>query len=311
MLNMKSIVQREPVDGVIEVQSFFDAETASFSYVLWDPASGDAAIVDPVLGFELSSARTNTAFADDLIRFVEDRRLTLVWLLETHIHADHVTAATYIKDRLGGRIGIGRGVATVAEQFAGLFGQAGPDTDCFDHLFDDGETITLGTVTGEAMLVPGHTPADTAYRFADMVFVGDTLFMPDCGTARADFPGGDAVRLGQSIGRLLALPAATRLMHCHDYPPDGRAIAACSTVADQKSANIHVRDGVTLDAFARMRSERDATLALPRLMLPAVQLNIRAGRLPDRAANGLRYLQLPIDVPAFGGGSTPIPNGAA
>jgi len=281
------------------VTGFFDDATNTISYVVQDPASPACAIIDSVLDIDYAAGRIGHASADALIAFVRDRGLRLDWLIETHVHADHLSAASYIKRALGGRIGIGRGITTVQQTFGDVFAE-GPDFARdgrqFDHLFADGEAYAIGGLGAIAMHTPGHTPACMTHVIGDAAFVGDTLFMPDGGTARADFPGGDARILYRSIRRVLALPAATRLFMCHDYGPDGRAIAWETTVADERARNIHVHDGIDEDTFVAMRTSRDATLDMPRLILPSIQVNMRAGELPPADDRGRRFLKLPLDA---------------
>lgn len=281
------------------VQSFFDPTTGTFTHVVYDRPSGHGAIIDPVLDFDPNSGRTSLRGATRVIDFVLEQQLTIDWILETHAHADHLSAAPRIQAAVGGRIAIGRDITRVQATFKGLFNlEHGFATDGsqFDHLFADGDTFQIGDLTATAWHVPGHTPADLAFVVGDAVFVGDTLFMPDTGTARCDFPGGDAHKLYQSIQRILALPGDTRLFLCHDYPPTPRAPSASTTVAAQRADNVHVHDGVSEAQFVAMRQARDATLDMPRLILPSVQVNIRAGHLPAAESNGKRYLKLPIDV---------------
>ena len=282
-----------------QIESFYDAATGTVSHVVYDRDGGHAAAIDPVLDFDPKSGRTSRRSADRLLDCLRERRLTLQWILETHAHADHLSAAPYLQQQAGGRIAIGERITQVQDAFQRVFNLEPAfrsDGSQFDHLFGDGETFRIGELEAAALWVPGHTPADIAYRIADAVFVGDTLFMPDVGTARCDFPGGDAALLYRSIRRLLALPDDTRLLMCHDYPPPGRAPAWCATVAQQRRANLHARDGVEEADFVAMREARDATLAMPQLLLPAVQVNIRAGRLPPPEDNGVRYLKLPLDA---------------
>lgn len=279
------------------IQSFFDPCTETVSHVLSD--GHRAAIIDPVLDFDADSGRTSTGTADRIIDHVHAHELTTEWILETHAHADHMSAASYLKTQIGGRVAMGEHIRQVQATFKTLYnlGAEFPaDGSPFDHLFRDGETFQVGRLTVTALLVPGHTPADMAYQVEDIVFVGDTLFMPDVGTARTDFPKGSAQALYRSIRRLLALPAATRLMHCHDYPPQGRAPQWESTVATQRADNIHVRDGISETQFIAMRETRDATLPFPRLILPALQVNIRAGQLPPPENNGVSYLKIPLNT---------------
>ncbi|MDR3535453.1 MAG: MBL fold metallo-hydrolase [Acetobacteraceae bacterium] len=282
------------------VQAFFDQVTFTVSYVVADPATRQAAVIDTVLDFDPASGRTARASADQVIAFVREAGLTVAWLLETHVHADHLSAAPYVRQQLGGRLAIGAHIRTVQDTFGKAF-NAGPefarDGSQFDHLFDDGETFSLGTLPARALHTPGHTPACITYVIGDTAFVGDTLFMPDYGTARCDFPGGDARQLYRSIQRIFALPPETRLFMCHDYKAPGRDEYRWeSTVAAERAGNAHVRDGSTEDAFVAMRTARDATLPLPRLILPSVQVNMRAGTLPPAEDNGVHYLKLPVDV---------------
>ncbi|CAJ0702338.1 MBL fold metallo-hydrolase [Ralstonia wenshanensis] len=281
------------------VQPFFDPATWTVTYVVHQEARSECAIIDSVLDYDPKSGRTSTASVDRVIAFVRERALRVEWILETHAHADHLSAAPYLKRHLGGRIGIGqniRGVQAVFKQLFNLEPGFQPDGSQFDHLFGDGETFSVGGLTGKAIHVPGHTPADMAYQFEDAVFVGDTLFMPDVGTARCDFPGGNAHELFHSIRKLLDLPGETRLFMCHDYPPEGRGPAWETTVRDERNRNIHVHDGVTEAQFVAMRQARDATLAMPTLILPSVQVNIRAGELPPPEENGVRYLKIPLNA---------------
>lgn len=281
------------------VQPFFDPATWTVTYVVHQEARSECAIIDSVLDYDPKSGRTSTASVDRVVAFVRERALRVEWILETHAHADHLSAAPYLKRHLGGRIGIGqniRGVQAVFKQLFNLEPEFQPDGSQFDHLFEDGETFSVGGLTGKAIHVPGHTPADMAYQFENAVFVGDTLFMPDVGTARCDFPGGNAHELFHSIRKLLDLPGETRLFMCHDYPPEGRGPAWETTVRDERNRNIHVHDGVTEAQFVAMRQARDATLAMPTLILPSVQVNIRAGELPPPEENGVRYLKIPLNA---------------
>ena len=276
------------------IQAFHDPATGTVSYVVHDPATLQAAVIDPVLDFDAAAGRTATRSADALLAHLQAKGLTLQWILETHAHADHLSAAPYLKREAGGRIAIGERIRSVQVNFERLFNlPAGADG--FDHLLRDGERFQIGSLEATALLVPGHTPADLAYRVEDAVFVGDTLFMPDLGSARADFPGGDAAELYRSMRRLLELPPATRLFVCHDYP-QGREARWQSTVAEQRAANIHVHDGVSEAEFVAMRRARDATLAVPALILPSLQVNIRAGQLPPPESNGLAYLRIPLNA---------------
>ena len=279
------------------VHAQFDEATHTVSYVVWDPATRRAAIIDPVLDYDHRTGRVSHRSADDLLGFVADQGLSVDWVLETHAHADHLSAAPYLKEKTGAPIGIGARITEVQRTFAPVFGldDVSGDGREFDRLFRDGETIALGGLQVEVMHTPGHTPACVSYRIGEAVFVGDTLFMPDYGTARADFPGGDARTLYRSIHRLLALPDATRLYLCHDYKAPGRDHFAWeSTVGEEKTRNIHVGGGVDETSFVAMREARDATLAAPVLLLPSLQVNIRAGRLPDPDRDGRRFLRIPL-----------------
>ena len=282
------------------VEPFFDPATNSMSYVVADTATERAAIVDPVLDFDPVTGRSGTDSADKLIAAVHRGGLEVDWILETHVHADHITAAPYVQEKLGGKIGIGSGVVEVQKTFGALFNI---ETDLvaggqqFDRLFVDGETVSLGNIDGRVLLTPGHTPACVCYVVGDAAFVGDTMFMPDSGTARTDFPGGCAETLHHSLTRILSLPPETRLFVCHDYGAGGeRDIAWETTVAEQRRGNIHCRDGVSREKFVSARTARDAQLDMPRLMVPAVQINIRGGRMPPPESNGTAYLKVPIDV---------------
>ncbi|WP_448228842.1 MBL fold metallo-hydrolase [Pseudoxanthomonas mexicana] len=279
------------------VHAQFDEATHTVSYVVWDPATRRAAIIDPVLDYDHRTGRVSHRSADDLLGFAAGQGLSVDWVLETHAHADHLSAAPYLKEKTGAPIGIGARITEVQRTFAPVFGleDVSGDGREFDRLFRDGETITIGGLQVEVMHTPGHTPACVSYRIGEAVFVGDTLFMPDYGTARADFPGGDARTLYRSIHRLLALPDATRLYLCHDYKAPGRDHFAWeTTVGEEKTRNIHVGGGVDEASFVAMREARDATLAAPVLLLPSLQVNIRAGRLPDPDRDGRRFLRIPL-----------------
>lgn len=282
------------------VEAFFDETTFTVSYVVYDPDSREGAVIDSVLAFDPKSGRTGTDSADALIKFVTDNDLVIRWVMETHIHADHISAAQYVKGKLGGDIVIGAKVPVVQETFKTVFnlGEAFLTNGTqFDRLVDDGDSLPLGGTEITALAVPGHTPACTAYLVDDACFVGDTLFMPDYGTARCDFPGGDARALYLSIWKILSLPPETRLFMCHDYKAPGRdEFAWESTVAEQRKENIHVHDGVDEDAFVAMRRDRDAELEMPALLLASVQVNIRGGRFPDPEANGVSYLKIPLNT---------------
>ena len=281
------------------LQAFFDPGTWTVTYVLTDPVTRRAAIIDPVLDYDFKSGRTRTHNADLVRDYVQQNALTVDWILETHAHADHLSGAVYLKAHLGGKIAIGEKICAVQATFKDLFNLEPdflPNGSQFDHLFKDGEIFHIGNLEATALLVPGHTPADMAYQVGDTVFVGDTLFMPDVGTARADFPGGSAKALYQSIHRLLALPPETVIYVCHDYPPDTREPAWKTTVAEQRAHNIHVKSGTTEDAFVAMRTARDATLDMPTLIIPSIQVNVRAGQMPAPESNGQTYLKIPLNV---------------
>lgn len=281
------------------VKAFFDPATWTVSYVVYDRAQGHCAIVDSVLDYDPKSGRISTSSADQLVAFVRDQGLTVQWILETHAHADHLSAAHYLRKKLGGKIAIGAAITDVQQVFKRIFHldpEFHPDGSQFDHLFQPDEDFTIGSLSARALSVPGHTPACMAYRVQEAVFVGDTLFMPDVGTARCDFPGGDARQLYRSVQRLLSLPGDTRLYMCHDYPPDAREPAWVSTVAEQRASNIHIREGVSEEGFVAMRTKRDAGLAMPNLILPSVQINIRAGGMPPPEANGTAYLKIPLNA---------------
>ncbi len=283
-----------------DITAFFDEATNTISYIVADPATKMAAIVDSVLDYDPAAARTSTDSADAIIAEVNRQGLTIQWLLETHAHADHLSAAPYLQEKLGGKLAIGREIIHVQQVFGKLFNHGtefARDGSQFDHLFDDGDTFFIGELQAEVMHVPGHTPADMAYIIGDAAFIGDTLFMPDYGTARCDFPGGDAQMLYRSIRRLLSLPAETRLFMCHDYLPKGRdAYVWETTVAAQRAENVHVNDDVDEDSFVEMRTTRDAGLDMPKLIVPSVQVNIRGGHLPEPEDNGVRYIKVPVNA---------------
>lgn len=279
------------------IEAFFDEPTNTVTYLVADPGTGDAAVIDPVHDFDPASGEVDSASVDRVLAATDARGWRIVMVLETHAHADHLSGAPLIKARTGAWIGIGEHIRDVQKIFRSVFDLTDLKTDGsdFDRLFTDGERFMLGQLEVEVLHVPGHTPADIAYRIGDAAFVGDTLFMPDYGTARADFPGGDARTLYRSIRKLLALPEGTRLFLCHDYKAPGREEYSWeTTVADQRKANKHVHDGVSEDEFVAMREARDATLAVPKLLLPSIQVNVRAGKLPEAAANGVRYLRIPV-----------------
>lgn len=282
-----------------EVTSFFDPQTNTISYVVKDPNSAACAVVDSVMDIDYAAGRVGHLSADKIIAFIKEHKLTLEWLIETHVHADHLSAAPYIQQQLGGKLGIGNNITVVQDTFGKVFNEGTEfrrDGSQFDQLFDDGDTYQIGSMTGFAMHTPGHTPACMTHVIGDAAFVGDTLFMPDGGSARADFPGGDARVLYRSIRRVLALPPETRLFMCHDYAPNGRDFLWETTVADERAHNIHVHDGITEDEFVAMREARDKTLDMPRLILPSLQVNMRAGALPPPDSQGKRFLKVPLNV---------------
>jgi glyoxylase-like metal-dependent hydrolase (beta-lactamase superfamily II) len=282
----------------VQVRGFFHEPTHSVAYLIWDGATRRAAIIDSVLDYEAAGAKTATRFLDTIVKAVGDERLAVDWILDTHIHADHMTGAHVLKERLGASVVIGAGAETVQRTFKDIFGldDLVADGSQFDRLVADGERLPLGTLAIEAIATPGHTPGFVSYRVEDAVFVGDTLLMPDYGTARADFPGGDATALYRSIRTLLALPPETRVFVGHDYKANGRDVFAWeSTMAEQRAHNVHAHEGVTEAEFVKFRVERDKTLTLPPLMLAALQVNIRAGRLPPADANGTRYFKIPLN----------------
>lgn len=282
-----------------QVSTFYDKQTSTFSYVVKDPQSNACAIIDSVLNLDYNSGRTSYNSADEIIEFIKRNHLDLQWIIETHVHADHLSAAPYLKEKLGGKLGIGAHITTVQTVFGQVF-NAGPefqrDGSQFDQLFNDGDTYKIGGLTATAIHTPGHTPACMTHLIGDAAFVGDTLFMPDGGTARADFPGGNARVLYQSIKKVLSLPGETRLFMCHDYQPNGREVEYETTVAAERSENIHVRDGISEDEFVAMREARDATLDMPVLILPSLQVNMRAGHFPPSDDNGMVYLKVPINA---------------
>ena len=282
-----------------EVSTFYDKQTSTFSYVVKDPQSNACAIIDSVLNLDYNSGRTSHTSADEIIDFIKRNQLQLQWIIETHVHADHLSAAPYLKEKLGGKLGIGAHITTVQNVFGHIF-NAGTefqrDGSQFDRLFNDGDTYQIGKLTATAIHTPGHTPACMTHIIGDAAFVGDTIFMPDGGTARADFPGGDARVLYRSIKKVLSLPAETRLFMCHDYQPNGREVEYETTVAAERKENIHVHDGITEEEFVAMREARDATLNMPVLILPSLQVNMRAGHFPPPDDNGMVYLRVPVNA---------------
>ena len=287
----------------LHIEGLFDTHTSTLSYLVMDVQTRQCALIDSVLDFDPKSGRTSTESADQLIARVRELDASVQWILETHVHADHVSAAAYLKDKLGAKIAIGSHITSVQNVFGELFNAPSGfarDGSQFDVLLDDGASFTVGTLEARAMHTPGHTPACMTYVFEvdgeSVAFVGDTLFMPDYGTARCDFPGADARTLYQSIQKILALPDSTRLFMCHDYQPDGRELQYMTTVAEQRASNIHIRQGIDENQFVQMREARDATLEMPVLILPSVQINMRAGHLPEPEDNGVRYLKIPLNT---------------
>ena len=281
------------------VHGIFDKATWTITYIVHQGIGTACAIIDSVLDYDPKSGRTTTASAEKVVDYVKEHQLKVEWILETHAHADHLSAAAYLKKHLGGKTAIGEQISQVQKVFKGIFNlesEFKQDGSQFDHLLASDEEFKVGALVGKVLFVPGHTPACVAYQFGDAVFVGDTMFMPDVGTARCDFPGGDARTLYASTRRILSLPADTRLFMCHDYPPMERPIAFEPTVAEQRAKNIHVHDGITEVEFVEMRTKRDATLEMPVLILPAVQINIRAGELPPKEANGVSYVKIPLNA---------------
>lgn len=282
-----------------EVRAFFDEATFTVSYVVSDPATARAAIIDPVLDYDAASGRTSTTSADQVIAHVNDNGLSVDWILETHVHADHLSGAPYLKEKLGGQTAIGSAVTAVQETFKSVFNLQDLATDGsqFDRLFSDGDSFDIGDIKGRVIATPGHTPACVTYVIGDSAYVGDTLFMPDFGTARTDFPGGSASQLYSSIQKTLALPDDTRLFMCHDYKAPGRDVYAWETsVAEQRDENIHINKNVSETEFVELREGRDSQLGMPKLLLPAIQVNVVAGKLPDPEDNGVRYLRIPLDA---------------
>ena len=281
------------------VHGIFDPATWTVTYVVYEKEGSACAIIDSVLDYDPKSGRTSTESADQVIAFVREKKLQVQWILETHAHADHLTAAPYLKTNLGGRTAIGHHITAVQHVFKGVFNLEASfqeDGTQFDHLLQADETFAIGNLSAKALYVPGHTPACVAYQVGDAVFVGDTLFMPDVGSARCDFPGGDAKTLYASARKILSLPDEMRLFMCHDYPPEGREVKFETTVAEQRAHNIHLHDGIDEAEFVRMRTARDTTLAMPVLILPAVQINIRAGEFPPAEDNGVSYLKVPLNA---------------
>jgi glyoxylase-like metal-dependent hydrolase (beta-lactamase superfamily II) len=289
--------QEDAMSGKPVIHAFFDEPTNTVSYLVADPASREAAVIDPVLDYDPGASQVDTRSVDAILGAVKRHGYSVAWTLETHAHADHLSGSPYVKAKTGAKIGIGEHIKDVQRIFRPVFDATDLKTDGsdFDHLFSDGERFKIGQLDAEVIYTPGHTPADITYKIEDAAFVGDTLFMPDYGTARADFPGGDAHRLYQSIRKVLALPPATRLFMCHDYKAPGRNVYAWeTTVAEERANNVHVKDGVGEAAFVTLRNARDATLSAPRLLLPSIQVNIRAGKFPPARVNGVNYLTIPV-----------------
>ncbi len=283
----------------LQVHGIFDPATWTVTYVVYEKEGTECAIIDSVLDYDPKSGRTRTSSADKVIEFVKQKNLQVAWILETHAHADHLTAAPYLKQKLGGRTAIGDHITTVQKVFKGIFNLEQTfttDGKQFDYLLKEDEAFSIGALSGHTLFVPGHTPACVAYQIGDAVFVGDTMFMPDVGTARCDFPGGDAKTLYKSAKKILSLPSETRLFMCHDYPPNDRPVVFETTVAEQRAKNIHMHDGISEAQFVDMRTKRDATLEMPVLILPAVQVNIRAGEMPPKDENGVAYLKIPVNA---------------
>jgi glyoxylase-like metal-dependent hydrolase (beta-lactamase superfamily II) len=281
------------------VHAFFESQSFTYSYLVWDPLSKEAAVIDPVLDFDAASGSTSTSSAEQIMAKVKEHNLTVQWLLETHVHADHLSAAPFLKRQLGGRIAIGSGITEVQKLFGQVFNLKDLKTDgsAFDKLFADGENFMLGTIRCSVLHTPGHTPACVSYCIGNAVFVGDTLFMPDYGSARCDFPGGDAATLYSSVQKLYQLPDQTRMFLCHDYKAPGRDEFVCeTTIAAQKQQNIHLKQGISQQDFVAMRTARDKTLSMPKLILPSVQVNVRAGQFPAAEDNGTVYLKLPVNL---------------
>ena len=284
-----------------DIQAFFDEPTNTISYLVTDPSTGQSAVIDPVLDYDPKSGEVDTRSVETILKAAADRKLTIVWALETHAHADHLSGAPYIKAKTGAKIGIGEHIKDVQRIFRPVFNATDikPDGSDFDHLFKDGEVFNIGNLAVECIYTPGHTPADLSYKIGDAVFVGDTMFMPDYGTARADFPGGDAHQLFRSIWKLLSLPPETRLFMCHDYKAPGRDTYAWeTTVREQRERNVHIGAGKTEEEFVTARMKRDATLSAPTLLLPSIQVNIRAGAFPPAEDNGVHYLRIPVTFKA-------------
>ncbi|MCP5369371.1 MAG: MBL fold metallo-hydrolase [Rickettsiaceae bacterium] len=282
----------------INIKTFFDSNTATFTHIVSDPTSGKAAIIDSVLDYDQYSGRTSTKSAEQVITYVKNHKFSVEWILDTHIHADHITASHYLKEKLGGKIGIGTKIKDVLALWVPIFNTAKDtnlDASQFDHLFEDGEIFKLGNIDVKVMHTPGHTPACSSYLIEDAIFVGDTIFMPDIGTARTDFPGGSSATMYDSINKILNLPEDTRIFMCHDYPPEGRDIAWMTTVKEQKAKNVLIREGISKDEYISVRNKRDEGKAVPKLLLPSIQANLRAGTFGNPEENNVRYIKIPVD----------------
>ncbi len=293
------MLPKTETDTSPDVMAFFDPATHTISYVVKDPNSPACAIIDSVLDFDYAAGRTSHTSADRIIKFVKDHDLSVAWIIETHVHADHLTAGAYLKERLGGKLAVSNQISKIQATFADIFDEGSMFSRCgqqFDHLFIDDEVYAIGTMSAIAMATPGHTPACMTHVIGDAAFVGDTLFMPDSGTARVDFPGGDARTLYRSIQRIFSLPEKTRLFMCHDYAPNGRQIAWECSVEVERAANIHVRSEISENEFVKIREARDATLAMPALIIPSIQVNMRGGRFPEPHANGQVFLKVPVNT---------------
>lgn len=283
----------------ITIKTFFDPDTATFTHIVSDPNTGKAAIIDSVLNYDQYSGRTSTKSADILINYIKEHNLSVEWILETHIHADHITASHYLKEKLGGKIGVGAKIKDVLALWVPLFNtqkDTNLDASQFDYLFEDGEVFKLGQVDVKVIFTPGHTPACSSYLIEDAIFVGDTLFMPDIGTARTDFPGGDAATMYDSVKEILSFPDETRIFLCHDYPPEGRDVTWLTTVKEQKEKNLLIHDGISRDDYIKLRNKRDEGKSVPKLLLPSLQANLRAGTFGLPEENNVRYIKIPIDT---------------
>jgi glyoxylase-like metal-dependent hydrolase (beta-lactamase superfamily II) len=281
------------------IKEFFDKDTGTFSYVVYEKKGSPAIVIDSVLNYDPKSGRTRTSSADQVVFFTLENELKIEWILETHAHADHLTASAYLKEKVGGKVAIGNKISFIQKTFKDIFNLGedfSTDGAQFDYLLNEKEEVIFGNLAFQTLFVPGHTCACVAYKVGDAIFTGDTIFMPDVGTARCDFPGGDASTLYESIQKLLSYPKEVRLFMCHDYPPNGREIRFCTTVADQKKNNIHIHDDVKKQDFVEMRNSRDKNLALPVLMIPSIQINIRAGHVPSKESNNISYLKIPINL---------------